>query len=59
MGKKFIEHSGMCGCERCAVQWDREHPSPVFDIVDDPDTLDCGCSAWGDCRCYEFEDDED
>lgn len=33
----YERHSDMCGCERCAVQWDSEHPQPVFGEVDDYD----------------------
>jgi hypothetical protein len=55
MGKRYVQHSDMCGCERCAVQWDRENPLPVFDAVDDPDVLDCGCDAWRGCDCYDYD----
>ncbi len=53
MGKRYIHHPDMCGCERCALQWDRAYPQPVFDEIDDPDTLDCGCSAWLGCDCLD------
>lgn len=36
MGKKYIPHSDMCGCSRCAAQGDTENPQQVFDIVEDP-----------------------
>ena len=52
MGKRFVQHSDMCGCERCAVQWDREFPQPVFDAVEDPNILECGCEV-GYCRCWD------
>lgn len=59
MGKRYVQHSDLCGCERCALQYEREHPQPVFDVVDDPDTLDCGCSAHTGCNCaqWDFGDD--
>jgi hypothetical protein len=59
MGKVYVQHSDLCGCERCAAQWDREYPQPVFDLVDDPDTLDCGCPAWRGCDCYDPSLDDD
>lgn len=59
MGKKFVQHEDMCGCERCAAAWDSENPRPVFDMVEDPNTLDCGCSAWSGCNCYDYEDNGD
>ena len=59
MGKTYVQHSDMCGCERCAAQWDRDHPRPVFDVVDDPDILDCGCPAWSGCDCWEGPDYDD
>lgn len=38
MGKRYVEHSDMCGCERCALEWEREDgPRKVFDVVEDPD----------------------
>lgn len=55
MGKKYIQHSDMCGCERCAIQADKENPRPVFDCVDDPDILDCGCSVWSSCDCDYYD----
>lgn len=51
MGISYIQHSDMCGCERCAAQADCEEPRPVFDKVEDPDVRDCGCSVWDTCRC--------
>lgn len=61
MGKVSVPHSDMCGCERCAAQADREHPQQVYDVADDPDVLDCGCSAISGCRCWDddFSDDYD
>lgn len=59
MGKRYIEHSDMCGCERCAVQWERENPGKVFDEVEDPDILDCGCDAWRGCDCYDYDPSDD
>lgn len=57
MGKRWIEHSDMCGCERCAVQFEREMPSRVYDCVEDPDYLDCGCSVYSNCLCAMYDDD--
>ena len=53
MGKRYVQHSDMCGCERCALQWDRENPGPVFDAIEDPNV--CGDCGWDleDCRCWE------
>lgn len=59
MGKRYEQHSDLCGCERCAAQADREHPSPVFDVIDDPDYCSF-CGAHLDhCRCWEDDEDED
>lgn len=61
MGKRYVQHFDMCGCERCARQAEREYPQPVYDEVDDPDILDCGCDAWRGCDCddfFDFDDDE-
>ncbi len=54
MGKRYIQHDDMCGCERCAKQWDREDgPSPVFDTIEDPNVCDhCGWDV-EDCRCWD------
>lgn len=30
---KYIPHSDMCGCNRCARQWETENPQQVFDEV--------------------------
>lgn len=60
MGKRYIEHSDMCGCERCAKAYEHENPGKVFDCVEDPEILDCGCSVWNGCYCaaydYDIED---
>ncbi len=58
MGKIAVPHSDLCGCERCAAQWDREVSGKVYDMVEDPDTLDCGCSAIYGCTCWDdpYED---
>jgi len=57
MGKRYVRHSDLCGCERCAIQWDSEYPQPVFDLADDPDILDCGCDAYRGCDCAEWDYD--
>lgn len=54
MGKRYVQHSDMCGCERCAAQWETENPQPVFDAIEDPDYLDCGCER-GYCDCARWE----
>lgn len=61
MGKRYKQHSDLCGCERCAVQAERENPQPVYDEIEDPEVMDCGCSVWSGCRCYDYPDygDED
>ena len=51
MGKRYEQHSDMCGCERCARQAESESPRPIFDVVDDPDVRDCGCPYWRSCDC--------
>lgn len=55
MGKRYISHDSMCGCERCARSADSELPGPVFEIVFDPDYLDCGCHA-SRCDCDDWDD---
>lgn len=59
MGKRYVPHSDMCGCERCAREYEREHPQQVYDVVDDPDVLDCGCDAWSGCSCWDYDPSED
>jgi len=59
MGKVAVPHSDLCGCERCAKAYESEHPRQVYDLVEDPDTLDCGCSAIYGCTCYDYDDHED
>lgn len=59
MGKRYVQHSDLCGCERCAIQADRDYPQPVFDVVEDPDVLDCGCDAWRGCDCAYWDDPGD
>lgn len=55
MGKRYEQHSDMCGCERCARQWESENPMPVFDEVDDPEYKDCGCSIYFSCECDYYD----
>ena len=55
MGIRYEQHSDLCGCDRCARQWETEHPQPVWDKVDDPDYLYCGCHA-SRCDCFDFEE---
>jgi hypothetical protein len=58
MGKRYVQHSDLCGCERCAREWDRENPRPVFDEVEDPSICD-GCGADRHyCRCWEYPPDD-
>ena len=59
MGKRYIQHSDLCGCERCAIQADRENPQPVFDAVDDPSVMDCGCDVNRGCDCWDYYGDDD
>jgi len=61
MGIRYVEHSDMCGCERCALEYEREVPGKVFDKVEDPEVMDCGCSVWSGCDCdaYDYGDDGD
>lgn len=56
MGKRWVQHSDMCGCERCAAQADREIPSPVFDQIEDPEVMDCGCDVYRGCDCARWEE---
>lgn len=58
MGKSYVQHSDMCGCERCAIQADNDNPRPVFDAVDDPEIMDCGCSYWRGCDCAMWDGDD-
>lgn len=63
MGKRYEQHSDMCGCERCALQYETDSPRPVYDMVDDPNwctycqnPLDhCTCAEWPD---YDGEEEE-
>lgn len=59
MGKRYVEHSDMCGCERCAKAWECEVPYKVWDTVEDPDILDCGCEAWRGCDCGLWDSFDD
>jgi hypothetical protein len=53
MGKRYEQHDDLCGCDRCAHQWDTESPQPVFDVVEDPTYCEY-CSEPPDyCRCWE------
>lgn len=60
MGKRYIQHSDTCGCERCARVMDLDDSgngrAQVWDCVEDPDILDCGCDAWRGCDCYNYDD---
>lgn len=58
MGKRYEQHSDMCGCERCARQADSDSPRPVWDVIEDPDYLDCGCRV-GYCDCDDYPDYDD
>lgn len=55
MGFRYVAHSDMCGCERCAREWERENPSQVWDKVEDLDYLSCGCHA-SHCDCDDWQD---
>lgn len=60
MGFRYEPHSDLCGCERCARQWDMDNPQSVYDKVEDPNVLDCGCDV-GHCSCWDdngWDDDE-
>ena len=59
MGKRYVQHADMCGCERCARQYECDNPRPVYDEIEDPNVLDCGCNAWRGCNCAEFDLDGD
>jgi len=59
MGKRYSQHSDMCGCERCSLQYESDNPRPVYDVVDDPDVLDCGCDAYYGCTCWDEDDYDD
>ncbi|MNX74905.1 hypothetical protein D3C86_1063600 [compost metagenome] len=58
MGVRYVQHSDLCGCNRCAKQWEAENPRPVFDAVEDPNVLDCGCDA-DRCYCPDYDDFDD
>lgn len=55
MGKRYEQHSDMCGCERCAAQADKENPTHVFDAVEDPEVYECGCEIWRGCDCWDYD----
>jgi hypothetical protein len=58
MGKRYVQHDAMCGCERCAREWERENPGPVFDAVEDPSYCD-GCDEPREyCRCWDDPGDD-
>lgn len=40
MGIRYKQHDSMCGCSRCACEWERENPQPIFDEIQDPDYRD-------------------
>lgn len=56
MGIRYEQHSDMCGCERCALAYEAEIPRPVYDEVEDPEIMDCGCSVWSYCNCAQYDD---
>lgn len=56
MGIRYEQHSDMCGCSRCAAQADRENPQPVYDKVNDPEIMDCGCPYYRGCDCAYWDD---
>lgn len=57
MGKRYVLHSDMCGCERCAIQAERDNPQPVYDEIEDEDVLECGCHFT--CTCdYDMPDED-
>ena len=51
MGRQWIPHSDLCGCEQCAAQADSENPRQVFDVVPSDDHYLCGCSIADGCEC--------
>ena len=59
MGKRYVAHSDMCGCDRCAAQYETDSPRQVFDVIDDPDVMDCGCDSYRGCACYQYNDVDD
>lgn len=60
MGKRYISHSDMCGCSRCAIQAEREYPQIVYDEIEDENVLDCGCDAYRGCTCeYDCPEEDD
>jgi len=58
MGFRYEPHSDLCGCDRCAMQADKEHPAQVFDKIEDPEIMDCGCSVYKGCSCDQWYNDE-
>lgn len=59
MGIRYIEHSDMCGCNRCARAWEYETPYRVYDKIDDPNILECGCDKYLGCDCDYWESFDD
>lgn len=59
MGIRMVPHSDMCGCERCAKAYKCDVPYQVYDLVEDPNILDCGCDRFDGCRCYDDEGPDD
>lgn len=56
---RYIEHSDMCGCERCALKFEAGIKTLTFDVVDDDNYKDCGCPIDSHCSCDDdfLEDD--
>ena len=62
MGKRYKQHSDMCGCSRCAAKADRGDFSPTFDVIDDPNMCDCGAFERCDGSCMDdgpYRDDDE
>lgn len=58
MGKRYEQHDSMCGCERCAREWELENPRPVFDAIEDPSYCDDCNEPREHCRCWDDPGDD-
>lgn len=64
MGFRLVEHSDMCGCERCAAAYEHDQPMKVFDRIEDANWCTYCQRPLDACVCayedeYDYDDDDD
>lgn len=59
MGIRYEAHSDLCGCDRCAKQYETAHPQQVFDRIEDPNWCTTCQNDLDHCRCAEYSAYED